>query len=139
MGVIYDYFAADSDEQAAAALDLPGGPGGPDGHDGPVVSCRIDPAVRLGELARLFAGVDRSSGAPIAATPDFDQLVLPISPDLRAALAAATPAELDAVAEPWSRIEEFDGGFAPPDAAEFLHSLAEVSRAGKGLYCWICI
>lgn len=29
MGVMYDYFAAPSDEAAAATIDLPGGPGGP--------------------------------------------------------------------------------------------------------------
>ncbi|MEV4132137.1 hypothetical protein AB0J72_08220 [Dactylosporangium sp. NPDC049742] len=29
MGVMYDYFAAGSDERAATALDLPAGPGGP--------------------------------------------------------------------------------------------------------------
>lgn len=29
MGVMYDYFAASSDEAAAATIDLPGGPGGP--------------------------------------------------------------------------------------------------------------
>lgn len=29
MGVMYDYFAAPSDEAAAATIDVPGGPGGP--------------------------------------------------------------------------------------------------------------
>jgi len=29
MGVMFDYFCANTDEAAAAAIDLPGGPGGP--------------------------------------------------------------------------------------------------------------
>ncbi len=81
MGVLYDYFAADSDEHAATAVDLPGGPGGAavqaparrgglfrrrqepveppsaaeTGFD--VVSVKgIEPVVQLGTLEELLTG-----------------------------------------------------------------------------------
>ncbi|WP_406038678.1 hypothetical protein OG799_26430 [Micromonospora sp. NBC_00898] len=87
MGVLYDYFAAASDEQAAATIDLEGGPGGAlpsspelqaairagdreamkrlmlpsvriSEHGLPVLSVKgIDPVVQLGTLEGLLTGV----------------------------------------------------------------------------------
>ncbi|GAA1544002.1 hypothetical protein GCM10009827_074710 [Dactylosporangium maewongense] len=48
MGVMYDYFAAGSDERAATVLDLPAGPGGPL----PAVPGLMD-RVRAGDMAAL--------------------------------------------------------------------------------------
>jgi hypothetical protein len=44
MGIMYDYFAADSDERAAATINLPGGPGG-----ALPVSQELQEAIRSGD------------------------------------------------------------------------------------------
>ena len=48
VGVLYDYFAAASDEQAAATIDLAGGPGGAEPF-----SPELDAAIRTGDRAAL--------------------------------------------------------------------------------------
>jgi hypothetical protein len=68
VGVLYDYFAAATDEQAAAAIDLPGGPVGstpPDPHlraalragDRAAVSRLLRPRVRRSEHGLLVLSV----------------------------------------------------------------------------------
>jgi hypothetical protein len=87
MGVLYDYFAAASDERAAAAIDLTGGPGGAMPIDPKLVAAMragdrealkrlttpqarwseyglqvlqvkgVDPVVQLGMLEELLTGV----------------------------------------------------------------------------------
>src|SRR4051812_20482875 len=156
MGVLYDYFAAGSDDMAAAAIGLDGGPAGtsPSGdgiyrseHGFDVLCVKgVDPVVQLATLEALLTGRDamdviREPGPSqlMASENDGEQLVLRVREQLRERLAAATVAELDAVAEPWSRTEEFWGGTDPEPLQEFLHALAELSRRGGGLYCRVCV
>lgn len=148
MGVLFDYFAAPSDESAGGTIDLEGGPG----QAGLAVlpTKGIDPVVQLGKLESLLTGTDydtvvadRRSGHPVAIRDEGERLVLTITDELQDALADASPEQLDAVAVPWSQIEEFSGNGQPQELAHFLGELGRLSRDalanGDRLYCWVSL
>jgi hypothetical protein len=59
VGVLFDYFAASSDEVAAGIIDLPGGPATGAGRSFDTVSGNgIDPVVQMGTLEALLTGRD---------------------------------------------------------------------------------
>ncbi|MFD4671625.1 hypothetical protein ACFWNN_17950 [Lentzea sp. NPDC058450] len=142
MGVLYDYFAAPTDELAATAID-----GGPV-HRFPTVETKsLDPAVVMGQLEELLTGRsydeisdDPRCGEDVAIEHDGEVLVLTVTDGLRDALAAA--GDLDEVAVRWAAIEELDG-FDPEVLAEILRDLrslaAEAKKNGERLYCWACV
>jgi hypothetical protein len=139
--VIYDYFAAPSDDVAAAVVE-----NGPDGLS-KVDTKGLDPVVVMGKLEALLSGRpydevvdDPRSGELLAMGGDGEVLVLTVTEGLRDGL--AEPRELDGVAAAWAEAEELRG-WDPADLAQVLrelHVLArEASSKGEQLYCWVCV
>ena len=152
MGLITDYFMAESDEDAAQTIDWIGGPEVPvDGSEAyPVVSLPgIEPLVMLGTVETLLTGrtfddvLADPSGHEVAARDGGERLVWALTETLQTALAEADESGLEAIAGPWSESEEFWGQGDPVQAAEMLIELAALVRAGRAagrsLYCWVCV
>ena len=169
MGVLFDYFAAASDEAAASAISLPGGPGVPPSPpqrrgwlrgrqaSAPAVlsfdtvsAKGIDPLVQLGTLEAMLSGRDYEqivasprAGHMLANQDGGERLVVTLTDELQAALADAHDDHLTAVAVPWSQTEEFFGQGDPQMLAGLLHELAELARRARDkdehLYCWVCV
>jgi hypothetical protein len=178
VGVMYQYFAAPSDAEAANQID--GGPGGRmapspalqeamrtrdreairlamrpklrSGETGLLVLATkgIDPAVQMATLEGLLTGqsFDDIIGGPrsahvLAERDDGEQLVVTITDELQAALAAASTVQLTDVSRPWSKTDEFYGHTEPQALTHFLLELAdlarEAERLGQRLYCWLCV
>lgn len=143
MGVMYDYFAASSDDLAATAI-----------NDGPargpfrtVETKWLDPVVIMGKLEELLTGrpydeivADERCGEAVAFEGDGELLVLTVTDGLRDGLAAAT--ELGGVVAAWSQAEELRGWDAA-ELGEILRELVDLAKeaAGKGerLYCRVCV
>lgn len=151
MGVLCDYFAASSDEAAAAVIDLPGGPAAGAGGSLDTVSGNgIDPVVQMGTLEALLTGRDYDEilqahhAGPIVASRDGGQrLVVTLTGELQAALSQADHAQLADAAVPWLQTEEFSSQDDPGLAAAWLSDLAGLARQatarGERLYCWVCV
>ena len=145
MGLLIDYFAAASDDDARAALaDGPGDRFPTAGGPG------IEPVVNLGKLEELLTGktfeqqLDDPGSRPLIASGNDDQvLVIKLDDGLAGALAAAGRAELGELAMPWSQIEEFGGAADPAALADFLHRLQDLAQAAVSarcsVYCWVCV
>ena len=153
MGVLFDYFAADSDEQAASAIDRLGGPGAIATLPAPApsfdtVSVKgIDPVVQMGTLEELLTArpydeivAQPRSGHTLAVRDGGERLVLTLTDVLTSALAEASQERLAEVAVPWSRTEEFWGGTDPESLTHILRDLAGLARRAQAssqqLYCW---
>ena len=141
VGVRYDYFAAPSDEVAAATLD--GGPA----HLGPVETKGLDPVVVMGKLEALLTGRayedvvdDERSALLLAMEGDGEVLVLTVTDGLRDGLDQA--GELSEIASAWARAEELSG-WDPQQLAGVLRELQALARnavsKGERLYCWVCV
>jgi hypothetical protein len=150
MGVLFDYFAAPSDEAAASALETVGGPAAAPTGSFDAVTFRVDPVVQLGKLESLLTGLayeavtsDPRSGHAVAVGNEGEQFVLAVTDRLQAAIASADDARLSAVAVPWSQTEEFWGMGDPGDVADGLRRLASLARnaveRGERLYCWVSL
>lgn len=149
MGVLFTYFSADSDEQAASVIDLEQGPASsPDVRD-TVPLKGIEPVVQMGTLEELLTGrpYDEVTEDPrwadaVAVRRDGELLVLTLTDGLTSALAGASESELAVAARGWARTEELDGsdpsllGHILTD----LSGLAQSAAAGqRRLYCWVCV
>lgn len=141
MGVMYDYFAAPSDEVAAGVLD-----GGPSQLE-PVQTKWLDPVVVMGNLESLLTGRayddvvdDERSGQLLAMESDGEVLVLTVTDGLRDGLATAT--DLNGVATAWARTEELSG-WTPEQLTEVLQELQALAKKAadkdERLYCWVCV
>ncbi|MFC9693891.1 hypothetical protein ACFTSF_35385 [Kribbella sp. NPDC056951] len=146
MGVLFEYFAAKSDAEAAAVIDLVGGPGSLE-MDSLSVS-GIEPVVQLGTLEALLTNHpydevanDPRNGHAVAVRGNGERLVLTITDSLATALARASAEDLQRVAVPWSETEEFWGTADPDVLADVLVDLAALARRADGnrLYCWVCV
>lgn len=145
MSIFCDYFAAGSDEEAAAAI------GGVDTEQDGVVSAEgVDPMALLGSLEELLTGrpyediwAGPRSGLLIADGGDGHRIVVAVSDELSAALADASDEQLAQVAVPWSQTEEFAGEADPEQLAEVLGGLATLAqRAGvaeQRLFCLVSV
>lgn len=145
MSVIFDYFLAASDAQAADVLTRPAGPtsGSPELHA--VDGAGIEPVVVLGQLEGLLTGksfdeVLESLGDPVAEGAGGTELVLRVSDAIGPALSALSPEQQEAVAAEWAGIEEFYGTADSGDLVDFMRRLAELAELGRNeglnLYCW---
>lgn len=141
MGVMYDYFAAPSDEVAAAVLD-----GGPV-HLEPVETKSLDPVVVMGKLEALLTGRpyddvvdDERSAQLLAMEGDGEVLVLTVTDGLRDGLAQAN--ELPEIAAAWAEAEELSG-WDPQQLAGVLGELQALAKKAvskdERLYCWVCV
>jgi hypothetical protein len=112
MGVLYDYFAAPSDEAAATALNR--APWAPSEDTPPLppfdtVLSRIDPYVELGMLEALLTGRDYTDvianprhHKTVALNLECVRSVWTVPDELQAALAAADDSRLAAVTLLWT-------------------------------------
>jgi hypothetical protein len=168
MSVLFQYFSASDDEEAAAAINMPGGPGRPvpaeSARSGwkrrravpataPVFDIALtggfDPVVQMGTLEAELTGRDYDEitagprpGYTVARTDDGQRLVIALTDELTEALAGADVQQLRSAAEPWSRTDEFFGHGDPDILADALSEMAGLARASAGnrrLYCWVCI
>jgi hypothetical protein len=142
MGVLYDYFAAPSDDVAATAIT-----GGPK-HRFPTVETKsLDPMVVMGHLEQLLTGreydeigEDPRWGGDVAVEHDGDVLVISVTDGLRDGLTDAR--DLGAIAVRWAEAEELEG-FDPVVLADVLQQLAalavEAKERGERLYCWASV
>ena len=160
MGVLFDYFAAPSDADAAGAIDRPLGPAEPtptesggllsrwrrleddvstSGEAFPTVQATgIDPVVQCGTLEALLTGrhydqvtEDPRWGQVLVTSEAGDRLVGTLTDSLVDALARANPEDLTAVAGPWSRTEEFDGAGDPDLLAAVLRELSDLAVSAR--------
>ncbi|MGY6025664.1 hypothetical protein [Streptomyces spinosirectus] len=148
MGVLYGYYAAADDEDAARAVVREDGKPLGTGYDEIVVK-GIDPVVDLLPAETLITGrpadavkADPRHGALIAMVGEGEAVGLSLTDGLRDALAAFDRRLLDDVAVGWVA----SGGFhSPPDPADlsgFLRVLADLADRATArnhrLYCWVC-
>jgi hypothetical protein len=160
MGLLCDYFLAQSDDQAAATIDWVGGPSDPPAKRGllrktkvegrPTVSMNgIEPAVMMSTLEHLLTGasvdelISQNARRQVADRHGGERLVMALSPSLQDVLAVADESSLRRVAQPWSQTEEFFGQADPAILGECLLELAALARqalnTGEHLYCWLCV
>lgn len=141
VGVMYDYFAAPSDEVAAAVLD--GGPA----HLEPVATKGLDPVVVMGKLEALLTGRayddvvdDERSALLLAMEGDGEVLVLAVTDGLRDGLDRASG--LSEIAAAWAQAEELSES-DPQQLAGVLGELQALAKKavskGERLYCWVCV
>ncbi|WP_405715708.1 MULTISPECIES: hypothetical protein [unclassified Streptomyces] len=144
MGNLYDYFSAPDDPTALAAFDQ-----GVEEAGHPVLPVKgIDPYVQLGQAEGLLTGTpyDEVSSLPrfnrlLSSPEDESRWLVTLTDELRDALAAERPGGFGAVAETWSRIEEFGGVVPPDELAGFLMGLADLAERARThpephrLYC----
>ncbi len=144
MGMLVEYFAARSDQAAAATIGAGPGAAGIEVLD----EWTIDPTVQLANLEEALTGRDwaqvAADGDGIVASQDGgEQLVFRLSDPLMTALIDAGPGRLAQVAESWARAEEFYGQGDPDMLLEFLTALhglaAQAWSRDDQVYCWACV
>ena len=110
----------------------------------------IDPVIQMGTLEAVLTGEPYDliarrprAGHVLAERGQGQALVVTLTDELQAALAAAPRDQIVAAAAPWSHDEEWDGLADPEILADFLVELADLARQagqrGERLYCWICL
>jgi hypothetical protein len=160
MGVLYDYFVASSDADAAATIDRPGGPAQTEPL--PAASGRgvfrrrrrtpdidikayltvpdtgIDPVVQGGTLEELLTGrpyeeieQDPRWGHSLAVRNGGERLVLTLTESLIDALGQSNAETLAAVAVPWSQTEEFWGAGDSQELSRLLVQLSALAREAR--------
>jgi hypothetical protein len=154
VAVLFDYFAAPSDEVAATVVDRIGGPGSGSHPAAPaafhtVRAPGVDPVVLMASLEQLLTGrsfeeiLDDPTSGPVAARDGGARAVVRLTTSLAQALAESDEERLAAVALPWSRAREFWGRGDPDALAALLRSLASVARGAaaeeQAMYCWVCV
>ncbi|MFC4911489.1 hypothetical protein [Actinomadura gamaensis] len=141
MSAVFEYFAANDDATAAAALELPSL-----GALGTLEAKGIEPAVQLGTLEALLTGrtydevtEDARHAKLVAATPECEAVVVTLSDGLTRALAAGEPEVFARVAEQWARTDEFDGEADTEGLTVLLEDFCALARqalqCGRRLYC----
>jgi hypothetical protein len=149
MGVIYGYYAAADDGDAAGAIvredEEPFGTG----YDEVVVK-GIDPVVDLLPAETLITGqsaqtvkTDPRHGELIALVGDGEAVSLSLTDTFRDALASFDKQLLTAVAEGWATSGDFPTPPDPSDLTDFLRKLSGLAEraVGRGhrMYCWMCV
>ncbi|MGK5631782.1 hypothetical protein [Streptomyces sp. URMC 123] len=148
MGVLFGYYAATDDHDAARAIVREDGEPVGTGYDEVVVK-GVDPVVALLPAEALLTGrpaaavkADRRRGHLVAMVGEGEVVGLALTDCLRDCLVGRDAASLAAVARDWSASDAFDTPPDPDGLAEFLGDLAALAtRAaarGRRLYCWIC-
>ncbi|MEU6260830.1 hypothetical protein [Streptomyces sp. NPDC047043] len=147
MGVIYGYYAAADDEDAARAVvrqdDQPTGTG----YDEVAVK-GIDPVAVLLHAEVLMTGrsaeavkADPRHGDLVAMVGDGEVVGVTLTDTFRDALAGFDRGLLDAVAQGWATSGDFYRTPEPDDLTDFLRDLSGLAERavarGQRLYCWI--
>jgi hypothetical protein len=145
MAILCDYFAAKSDDAAAAVLDLEAGPTSAPGHPS-VQLPGVEPTLTMQTLEELLTGrsedevMENPRQGEIVADGPSGAMIVAITEELRTALANADDETLRRVAVDWSATEEMDGS-DPSDVTDALLDLADLARRAtdrnEQLYCWL--
>jgi hypothetical protein len=149
MGVIYGYYAAADDEDAARALVREDGEPTGTGYDEVAVK-GIDPVVDLLRAEMLITGrsaevvkADPRHGDLIAMVGEGEILGLTLTDPFRDELACFDRELLHDVAQGWAASGDFHRTPEPEDLAAFLRDLSGLAERavarGQRLYCWICV
>ena len=155
MGILYEYFAAGSDEAAVRVLDVTGGPIAANSkrngnHRWDVIDgVAIEPTVNLADLEELLTGVEYDdivenprAGDTVASVHD-QGLVITVTDSLLGALAALPIGRIAALAGDWSHAEEFGGEASPGDLTKFLTEFSALAKRAAAreerLYCWVSL
>jgi hypothetical protein len=128
-----DYFTADDDQAALAALTTK--------PENVIEMKGLDPVVVLGTLEALLTGVpyDEVTADPrqghLVSDPEEspEAFIVAVTDRLQEALATADDAHLTEVAQRWALTEELIGA-DPDDLANALRELSALAGKGK-LYC----
>lgn len=108
----------------------------------PVIQMRTLQALLTGEQYDVIAGRPRA-GHVVAERDHGTALVVTLTDEILAALAAAPRDQIVAAAALWSEDEGFYGQADSGILADFLLELADLARQadrrGERLYCWICL
>jgi hypothetical protein len=154
MGILYDYFIATTDDEAAQIIDWGAGPGHPPEGQPPKehVEGGIDPAVQLGTLEAILTGrpYEQVSSRPRHADliapneeSDTEQWVVTVSDDFVTLMADASDDQFAAAAPPWSQTEEFWGAADPIELEQIMRGLREIAQRAREqrrhLYCWMSL
>ena len=141
----YTYFAARSDEAAAAVLDWPRGPHEPPTEDAAAgllsdAIAGVQFSQELGRLAALLTGqdIDLEDGQHIVAETDDERgIVLRVPTDLMHVIASADATRLHGLIPKWAEFEDFADA-DPEELRTFVDNLQRLSRAavdaGGGVY-----
>lgn len=145
MGVLTDYFIAESDAEAGATLKATGGP-----EQVGLVTAQlkgVDPVVNLATLEEILTGTDAmgiisESDDPVVDGGSDGPWVLRVRPSLVAALSTTPPGKLPDVAAGWAATEEYEGT-DPKELLEVLQQLGRIAKESldenKRLYCWVSL
>ncbi|WP_327002930.1 hypothetical protein OHA72_48895 [Dactylosporangium sp. NBC_01737] len=142
MSVLYDYFVAFSDDEAAAMIE--------DGLDGELLLLELkglDPH-DLVSVEALLTGASVGTApeqghAPriVAGLRDNHNVVLSLDDELRDALAGATAEKLIAVAASWAQLHGLVDQEGVDALADLLGQFAWLAREARDcsahLYCWV--
>jgi hypothetical protein len=160
MGLLIDYFVADSDADAAKTIDWPGGPREGSGRwqdrlrgrrgGYPVISEKlIEPVVVLGSLEELLTGrafeaqlADPESRPLIALRNEGERLVFRIGEFLVTALRGAAERDVLSLADDWSEIEELSNSYPAEDLKLFLRDfkvMCDAVEPHQAVYCWVSV
>lgn len=153
MGLLCDYFAAPSDEEAATTIDWEGGPSKPEPESAAGYQTLdlsgIDPVVQMATLEEILTGrtfdeiMDDPSADVVVDRDEGERLVVRLSESLQSSLASSNEESLRSAAADWAETEEFWGEGDPNHLAGVLASLAKLASdataSNKRLYCWVCV
>ncbi|WP_328786571.1 MULTISPECIES: hypothetical protein [unclassified Streptomyces] len=141
-----DYFSAADDQAALAVAEQAGGPA--EAALDVVFLKNIDPVVAIAQLEAILtdgtyeeASRRPRAGQLLSSPEDEGRLIISVSDTLAEALAEATRADLERVAEPWSMTAELQQSKVDTsnalDVLEALAGLAQRARSSDmHLYCW---
>ncbi|ETK33131.1 hypothetical protein [Microbispora sp. ATCC PTA-5024] len=131
MGVLVDYFAAD--EKSVRRPEMAHGPAG---AGLPYVDCKGWLDGLDGLAAELTSGDPGEFGAEetVAGPGDDDWLIIRVSPDVVAALAAVGDERLDGYAD-----DELLDEFERKRLFELRDLTCEAVRSGMDVYCWMSL
>jgi hypothetical protein len=152
MSLLCEYFAAQSESDAALTVDWEGGPSRPtDGQHGYEVIALggIEPVVLMGQLEGLLTGrsvmevLDDPGHSPVAQRDGGERLVIPVGERLEAALASLDETRIPDIAASWARAEEFWGVVGPTDLVAPVTQLVALARKARAesqhVYCWMSV
>lgn len=141
-----DYYSAADDQAALAVAERTGGPA--QAALDVVFLKNIDPVVAIAQLEAILtdctyeeASQRPRAGQLLSSSEEEGRLIISVSDSLADALARATRADLERVAEPWSLTAELQQSkvdvFNALDVLEAMAGLARRARAADmHLYCW---